>query len=178
MESLFGLVVIIGFWYLLSTSINSHRIKVKRDNLKRLLTKELDGYNISTNEINWLYEIIDNLPENEIDETTKEFNNDPKVATKAEVERLHAEYNKREQLQKTVRDCLNNNEKWNSYIENFRLLNKSQQGHEIKRLKNDADSLIDIEKINLLELINLDNSDEITDLVIGGVKILSIRNKK
>ena len=178
MESLFGLVVIISFWYLLSTSINNHRIKNKRDNLKHLLTKELNGYNISTDEINWLHEIIDNLPENEIDETTKGFNDNPKAATKTEVERLHAEYNKREQLLKTVRDCLNNNEKWNFYIENFKLLNKSQQAHEIKRLKNEADSVIDIEKINLLELINLNNSGETTELVIGGIKIISIRNKK
>ena len=68
---------------------------------------------------------------------------------------------------------------WNKYIAAFRQMNKAQQKHEIERLKKAAEpgSANDSEKINTLELIYLGNDSKTTDVMVGGVKLFTMREK-
>ncbi|NCU38351.1 hypothetical protein EOL96_04830 [Candidatus Saccharibacteria bacterium] len=68
---------------------------------------------------------------------------------------------------------------WNKYVATFRQMNKAQQKHEIERLKKAAEpgSTDDSEKINILELIYLGNDSKTTDVMIGGVKLFTMKEK-
>lgn len=68
---------------------------------------------------------------------------------------------------------------WHSYVETFRQMNKAQQKHEIERLKKMAEpgSKDDSERLNLLELIYLSGDSKTTDVMIGGVKLFTLKEK-
>lgn len=69
---------------------------------------------------------------------------------------------------------------WLQYIRVFKQMNKAQQDHEIERLKKAAassSSESDNEKINALELIHLGNADKTTDVMVGGVKLFTLKEK-
>lgn len=68
---------------------------------------------------------------------------------------------------------------WHSYVESFRQMNKAQQEHEIERLKKIAEpgSTDDSEKLNSLELIYLGNDSKTTDVMVGGVKLFTLKEK-
>ncbi len=68
---------------------------------------------------------------------------------------------------------------WHRYVEAFRQMNKAQQKHEIERLKKiaKAGSTDDSEKLNSLELIYLGNDSKVTDIMVGGVKLFTLKEK-
>lgn len=68
---------------------------------------------------------------------------------------------------------------WHSYVETFRQMNKTQQKHEIERLKKVAKvgSADDSEKMNSLELIHLSGDNKTTDVMVGGVKLFTLKEK-
>lgn len=67
---------------------------------------------------------------------------------------------------------------WNKYLDEFKLLNKSQQDYEIERMKKNAnpDSLEDREMIRMLELVRRGDAGD-TDIFVGGVKLFTVRKK-
>lgn len=68
---------------------------------------------------------------------------------------------------------------WHKYVETFRQMNKAQQKHEIERLKKVAidGSSEDSEKLNSLELIYLGSDSKTTDVMMGGVKLFTLKEK-
>lgn len=68
---------------------------------------------------------------------------------------------------------------WHKYIETFRQMNKAQQKHEIERLKKIAEpsSTDDSEKLNSLELIYLGSDSKTTDVIVGGVRLFTLKEK-
>lgn len=68
---------------------------------------------------------------------------------------------------------------WNKYVATFQQMNKAQQKHEIERLKKvaEAGSTDDSEKLNTLELIYLGSGSKTTDVMVGGVKLFTMKEK-
>lgn len=67
---------------------------------------------------------------------------------------------------------------WSKYLDEFKVLNKSQQDYEIERMKKNAnpDSSEDREMIRILELVRRGDAGD-TDILVGGVKLFTIRKR-
>lgn len=178
--SIVALLIILGLGYLFNSS-REEKAKNKagqsaRDEFMSLVNElEIDG--VSDDLVQWLeLKIRMQTGQDGLRAYTEELkaliDEDGKRAAIVQLMLLQQQY--LEEKQNTEERM-----QWYSYVESFRQMNKAQQEHEIDRLKKAAkpDLTDDSEKINTLELIHLGGDSKTTDVMVGGVKLFTLKEK-
>lgn len=145
------------------------------------LNEWLKNTDLSRDEVNWLNDILDRKTNEELESLSREIESSPSKASEDEILGIKQAYYEAKIFVMEQTKIREDREEWDSYVQDFRRLNTAQQGYEIKRLKKVADpnSDEDNERIRLLELIKLQEptSSGDTDILVGGVKLFTMRRK-
>lgn len=179
-SGLMAFAVIIGIAYWVNSN-REEKIKVDTSQAARddflSLVNELDVDGISDALVQWLEGRVRLQTGKDLSALTEELRGmldeeDGKKQVVVQLMLLQQHY---------LEDRQNTEERmqWHRYVEVFRQMNKAQQKHEIERLKKIAEpgSTDDSEKLNSLELIYLGNDSKTTDVMVGGVKLFTLKEK-
>ena len=178
--SIVALIIILGVAYWMNSS-REDKAKISANQMVRdkfmALVNELEIDGISDELVQWLeIKIRIQTGKDGLAAYTEELralsDEDGKQAAVVQLMLLQQHYLDEQQSNKERMQ-------WNNYVATFRQMNKAQQKHEIERLKKAAEpsSANDSEKINTLELIHLGNDSKITDVMVGGVKLFTLKEK-
>lgn len=178
--SIVALIIILGVAYWMNSS-REDKAKISANQMVRdkfmALVNELEVDGISDELVQWLeIKIRIQTGKDGLAAYTEELralsDEDGKQAAVVQLMLLQQHYLDEQQSNKERMQ-------WNNYVATFRQMNKAQQKHEIERLKKAAEpsSANDSEKINTLELIHLGNDSKITDVMVGGVKLFTLKEK-